>query len=534
LLDRPITLATLSLPTTLMAVGGSYLFHVLNQHRLSMAALESQTDRAGRNAAWVDGMNFINPAVLVSGTMTMAGFGALASSSVPAVRDMGLFSTLGVAMVLVLTLAFVPAMLALLPPQTTTSTEASESNYAVWLNGWLRQITALILFRRRTVLILTLAITLGIGVGVVWLRINTDYLKIFPRKSEVVAATEKLHERLSGAASIEIVVSGAPGAIKQLDTIRCVDALEAFALAQPGVDAAISIVDPLKQLYGALAKSGPTSGALPPDEQQLRQLFDDYLSQESALYRLVSRDYSHTIILLRTNIFSSNELRDLTRNLEAWTRANLPAGITAQPTGSVILLNTASDGVADSLLSSLAIALVSIYLMMVILFRSFVTGLLALLPNLLPIVCYFGVLGWTSTALDITTSLVASAVLGLAVDNAVHMIRRYRQCAALRGESPEDEGWVMWMTMLRTGKPMVLANLMLIAAFLLFVLSSFVPVRVAGMLWAVTILACLAADLIFLPVLMKSKPFRRAALPDRGTPAPSSEPVDANIEQAVR
>jgi predicted RND superfamily exporter protein len=81
---------------------------------------------------------------------------------------------------------------------------------------------------------------------------------------------------------------------------------------------------------------------------------------------------------------------------------------------------------------------------------------------------------------------------------------------------------------------MVLANLMLIAAFLLFVLSSFVPVRVAGMLWAVTILACLAADLIFLPVLMKSKPFRRAALPDRGTPAPSPEPVDANIEQAVR
>ena len=88
--------------------------------------------------------------------------------------------------------------------------------------------------------------------------------------------------------------------------------------------------------------------------------------------------------------------------------------------------------------------------------------------------------------------------------------------------------------MLRTGKPMVLANLMLIAAFLLFVLSSFVPVRVAGMLWAVTILACLAADLIFLPVLMKSKPFRRAALPDSKTPAPASEPVDANIEQAVK
>lgn len=73
----------------------------------------------------------------------------------------------------------------------------------------------------------------------------------------------------------------------------------------------------------------------------------------------------------------------------------------------------------------------------------------------------------------------------------------------------------MWLTMLRTGKPMLLANFMLIAAFLVFVLSSFVPVRIAGILWALGIAACLAADLVLLPVLMKSKLFRRAALGEK-------------------
>jgi predicted RND superfamily exporter protein len=147
-----------------------------------------------------------------------------------------------------------------------------------------------------------------------------------------------------------------------------------------------------------------------------------------------------------------------------------------------------------------------------------------LIPNLLPIIGYFGFLGWSGTPLDITTSLVASAVLGLAVDNAVHMIRRYRQCVAERNRETTapvgpvsilpstNEGWAIWLTMIRTGKPMVLANVMLIAAFLVFVLSSFVQVRIAGLLWASTIAACLAADLIFLPVLMKSRPFIRAAL----------------------
>jgi predicted RND superfamily exporter protein len=62
---------------------------------------------------------------------------------------------------------------------------------------------------------------------------------------------------------------------------------------------------------------------------------------------------------------------------------------------------------------------------------------------------------------------------------------------------------------------MVLANFMLIAAFLVFVLSSFVPVRVAGIMWALGIGACLAADLVLLPVLMKLKLFSRAALGEK-------------------
>jgi predicted RND superfamily exporter protein len=107
---------------------------------------------------------------------------------------------------------------------------------------------------------------------------------------------------------------------------------------------------------------------------------------------------------------------------------------------------------------------------------------------------------------------VASAALGLAVDNAVHTIRRYRQCLHERGPiNDENEGWAMWLTLIRTGKPMVLANVMLTAAFLIFLLSSFVPVRTAGLLWGVTIMACLASDLIFLPALMKSWPFARVS-----------------------
>jgi predicted RND superfamily exporter protein len=529
LLGRPFTLATLPLPTMLMAVGGSYIFHVLNQYRVSMSSLGENADLKTEHTAWIAGLSFIGPAVIVSGTATMAGFGALASSAVPTARDMGIFEALGVLALLVLTVVFLPAALHLLPRDALGKTGARRADYAVSLNRLLVNITALVLFRRRAILIGTLLATVVLGAGARWLEVNTNYLQIFPRQSETVRDAEKLHQRLAGAATVQLVVTRGAGSISEADFFRTASALEQFALKQPGVDAGVSVVDIVRRFNLVLPSHVDTVDAPEgiPDAGKLSLIFSDYLSQDDSLSRLVSADRSRLVIILRTNLFSSNELRKLTRALDEWAVINLPAGITQRATGSIILLNDASDAVAASQSSSLLIALVTIYLMMVVLFRSFATGLLALIPNLIPIVWFFGVLGWSGTPLDITTSLVASAVLGLAVDNAVHMIRRYRQCVAERrresvedggepGGPATDEGWVMWMTMLRTGKPMVLANLMLIAAFLIFVLSSFVPVRIAGGLWALTIGACLGGDLVFLPVLMKTRLFAKVALGRNG------------------
>ncbi len=520
-LDFPFTFATLTLPTVLMAIGGSYIFHVLNQYRISMAAVSHHEDLEIERAAWVEGLIFIAPAVIVSATTTMAGFAALATSRVPTARDMGLFEALGVGFLLLLTIAFVPAVLSLLPARAIGHAD-EEKDYAVWLNGILRAVTAWVLYRRRRVLVTALLVSVTLGIGAIWMRVNTDYLKIFPEESGTVQEAAKLHERLAGAASMQLVISGEAGAAATPEFLTALAALEQFTLAQPGVDAALSVADIVKRFNGVFDASGQGKQEIPADRERLRAMFDDYLSQDKFFLRLVNEERSRAIVILRTNLFGSNELRDLTAKVEDWARTHLPAGMAARATGSFILLNDASDALANSQSSSLALALVLICLMMVILFRSLLTGLLALAPNLLPIICYFGFLGWAGITLDITTSLVASAALGIAVDNAVHMIRRYRQAVKERPDpSPQSEGWVMWLTILRSGKPMVLANLVLIASNLIFMLSSFVPVRTAGLLWVITIAACVAADLIFLPTLMKTKWFSRIA---KGDAASASEP----------
>ncbi|HEY7547223.1 MAG TPA: efflux RND transporter permease subunit, partial [Blastocatellia bacterium] len=497
-------------PAVLMAIGSAYVFHVLNQYRISMSKIDPASSKAEKLNAWTDGVKFIGPSVIVSATTTMAGFAALTSSRVPTARDNGMFEAIGVFFLLLLTMLFIPAALALASPRALGRARREKKDYATWLNGFLRQVTALVLYRRRIVLAVSILITALVGAGMYWIRVNTDYLRIFPERSDAVQQVLKFHERLAGAATIQMVVSGEKGAVTDPEFIAALSRLQEFALSQPGVDSALSIADVLRRFNSIFDPNAKTP--FPADRARIEAIFNDYLSQDELVSRVVDRDRSRAIIVLRVNLYGSNELRALTQKLEEWSRANLPAGVTARSTGSFILLNDASDALAASQSSSMAIAIISIYLMMVIMFRSLATALLALIPNLLPIICYYGFLGWTGITLDITTSLVASAVLGIAVDNAVHMIRRYRQSLDERASGTEsDEGWATWLSILRTGKPMVLGNLMLVGGNLLFMISSFTPIRIAGLLWVITILACLAADLIFLPALMKTKLFDRTA-----------------------
>ena len=184
LLARPITSPRSPLDR-FDGVGRSFIFHVLNQYHISMSSLKLHRIKAsGRRLEC--GLRFITPVVLVSGTTTMAGFGSLASSSVAYRARYGDIRALGVGAMLILSLAFIPAVLSMLSKRAHRISGARQKDYATGLNDMLRRFTALILFRRRRVLLISLIITLLIGAGVLRLRVNTDYLRIFPESSETV------------------------------------------------------------------------------------------------------------------------------------------------------------------------------------------------------------------------------------------------------------------------------------------------------------------------------------------------------------
>jgi predicted RND superfamily exporter protein len=151
------------------------------------------------------------------------------------------------------------------------------------------------------------------------------------------------------------------------------------------------------------------------------------------------------------------------------------------------------------------IALLTIYVMLALLFRSWRVGITALVPNLVPVLFFFGFMGWGGIPLNITTSLVASVVLGLAVDNSVQFIVRFRQ--AQKSACPVRDAILLSLRL--SGRPIIYANIALAATFAIFTISNFQPIGSFGLLSAVTILGCLVEDLILLPARLTSPSLER-------------------------
>ena len=152
--------------------------------------------------------------------------------------------------------------------------------------------------------------------------------------------------------------------------------------------------------------------------------------------------------------------------------------------------------------------MIVIYLVLVALSRSFLTAALALIPSALPILIYFGILGVIPTTLNITTSLIASAVLGIAIDDSIHFFSRYS--AELRRTGSRQDA--VEHTLAALIQPVTLTTAALCVGFLAVTTGELRSQAEFGFLSAVTLAVAWALDLTFTPALCASAKLRQGIL----------------------
>ena len=335
-LGKSLTVVTLSLPVVILAIGSSYVIHVINQYYISTGSLSSGHGAEERRQCVFDGLAFIKGPVLVSGTITMAGFLSLATNDIQGSREMGYFAAFGMFAATLLALTFVPALLVLLE---TPITKQGHSNYAPFLDGLLRSLGRIATTRQKSVYVFTFLLCIFSAVGFARLRINTDYRAFFPKSSPIYQAAEKLHKKLAGCATFEVVINGgrreaimrSPRYFAQCRIFR--------NLLLPMARMRRFLLQNLVVALNGTVNGNPSAG-LPEDKVTLDNLNKDYLSQDEDARRLITANGDKAVILVRTDFFASNQMREFLGKVENHARTVFPQNFTVNSTGIFVLLKS--------------------------------------------------------------------------------------------------------------------------------------------------------------------------------------------------
>ena len=166
--------------------------------------------------------------------------------------------------------------------------------------------------------------------------------------------------------------------------------------------------------------------------------------------------------------------------------------------GVYILLNRSADEIAGNQAMQVGLAAIAILGLIVAVFGSLRLGLIAMFPNIVPVVLFFGVLGMGAAPLSIPTSLIGSIALGIAIDDSMHSLVAYRRQRE-QGRSPSEAAESCIVTV---GRPIVMTSIMIVVGFLVILASGFATLQEFGALTALTMAICLATDLLLLPALL--------------------------------
>lgn len=460
-------------------------------------ARRGRNDAGAHEAAFKSTVTHLLAPLLGASGTTALGMASLATSQVVAVREFGLGSAVGVMVDFVISIVVMPTLLGWLRPEPAPTPQEA------WFLGPLRRLSQFTIRRARLVFgIAVVAAALALA-GLWRLRVDTNHMNFFAAAHPLAAASGVIDSKLSGIYTFQIFIEAEPDRLKQPDVLARMDRLEDEIRQMPFVRKVIGLPDYVRRVHRELGDGG---AALPADAAVVAQeLFVFGLGDEgrAELERVVASDYSRAQITVKLASMSSDVVFGQIRKAEARAQAAFAGtGIRAQATGSGHLFATLDHYLVISQISSFLTAFVTVFGVIFLVFRSWRFGLLAIVPNLFPVLAIFGVMGWLDISLNVATVMLASVALGVVDDDTIHFISRYRRETAA-GRSTDE---AIELATMHEGRAALTTAVINSCAFAVLALSEYKPTAWFGGMMALTMFVAFLAEVFILPTAIKMTP----------------------------
>lgn len=422
----------------------------------------------------------------VTGVTTIAGLLALAVQAMPVVREFALSASLGVlAGMLAVATLLVPG---LLPCANQCRPRPWLTRSIRWLSRWAGR--AVVRSRRIIVGVAIAVLVLG-GLLTTTVQPGARYVGDLDDDHPVRVQFDAVNAALGGATGFDIVIdSAATNAMVQPQVLEQLDNLETWLEQQPEVGGVSSATDIIKRVNQAFAGGG----GLPESAALTQQLL--LVGAPPELQRYLNLDYSQAVLRVRTPHDDTVTLAELFDLVNA-RLAELPSGLSASLRGDAVVLTRSVSQLTNGQFWSFAVAFLAIFVVLSLVFASLQMGLRAMLPNLVPVISYFGLIGLLDIPLGPATALTACIVLGIAVDDTLFYLVRFNRAA--RALASEERAAVRALR--DTLRPVTVTSAALILGFLSMAATGFHSHAQFGMLAAVTLLIAWLCDLLLTPAI---------------------------------
>jgi predicted RND superfamily exporter protein len=438
-------------------------------------------------------------ALFLTSSSTALGFYMAAVSDVPALKAFAITCGTGILLNFLFTALFAPLFLSGDGGRNSTkrirALHGALFRFVVWTSTQ----------RPLQTSVAVIALCCVSVLGVFRISVDNDFLHFFKEEAPIVQDLRKLDVDFGGRSSVVVVVEThwrqgiwKPDAVNQIAAFQ--------SLLEESFDHVSGFPVYLREfLY--LTGEGPRrlGGSLEAGGDQI-QLFRQFYGRR-LLGRYTDHDGARTAIWIRSGISGSSDVRKAKAVISAAAASVLPGGWEIRVLGEPVETAAVADSITSEMMSSLVLLATTVSIVLVIYFRSWALGLLALVPNVLPVVATFGFMGWFGIPLGTGVFAVAMAAFGIAVNDTVHLFVRFSQEAKQAPSRGCEQ--LLRRTLATVMFPNLVTSITMIAGFAVFLVSDFRVHQETGLLFVVAIGTALLTDLFVTPLILSGVHFQQ-------------------------
>jgi predicted RND superfamily exporter protein len=479
---------TIIIPMLLLAVGCTEDIHLIAEYARGLRSGQKKHE-AIYNMAIKSGT-----AIFLTSLTTLVGFLTLAPNSIPMVSEFGISASFGMLVNFILTILIVPTLFTWTPAPENFKKSEQESLYR------LKRFVLSTTTHHYKIITITVVFVIGIAVfGCFKVVVSTNYLYFFKENSEIRETYRKASKDFSVGTNFYVVIdTGRESGANDPETLQQIEQLTDYIAEK--YDKAIGYPSLIRKLRMEVNDGNPEYRSIPDSEDEIAQYA--LMINPDDLARFVDFDLRKTCILVRREVSGSQATNAMVKDIENWIQNNISPTLDIRLSGETLLIAKSAEIISREIIINLLYVFIAISIVLAILFGSLRAGLLAMIPNMIPILINFGFMGIFNIPLSTATFPVAMIALGIAVDDTIHLIVRYTK---ERKDSTHNLEAIK-SAISQEIRPVTTTSVALIAGFLILLLGEFGSVQQFGILSAVAISSALLCDLFVTPLLLRFTP----------------------------